>query len=66
MRAKEAPHQGHIDPERLFEEILSDILLVVHRACHSLGRRPRRMEFEGIVQQVVLPPIGRDYYTLRT
>jgi RNA polymerase sigma factor (sigma-70 family) len=66
MRAKLAPHQNGIDPERLFEEILSDIPLVVHRACHSLGHHPRRMEFEGIVQQVTLLLIDRDYYTLRS
>jgi len=66
MRAKGAPHQDNIDPERLFEEILSDIPLVVHRACHSLGHRPRRMEFEGIVQHVILLLIDRDYYTLRS
>jgi len=66
MRAKVAPHQDNIDPESLFEEILSNIPLVVHRACHSLGHRPRRMDFEGIVQQVSLLLIDRDYYTLRS
>jgi RNA polymerase sigma factor (sigma-70 family) len=66
MRAQVAPRQDDIDPERLFEEILSDIPLVVHRACHSLGHRPRRMEFEGIVQWVILLLIDRDYYTLRS
>jgi len=66
MRAKKAPHQDNIDLERLFEEILSNIPLVVHRACHSLGHRPRRMDFEGIVQQVSLLLIDRDYYTLRS
>jgi RNA polymerase sigma-70 factor, ECF subfamily len=66
MRAKGAPCQDDIDPERLFEEILSDIPLVVHRACHSLGHRPRRMEFEGIVQRVTLLLIDRDYYALRS
>ena len=66
MRAKRAPHQIGIDPERLFEEILSDIPLVVHRACHSLGYHPRRMESEAIVQQVILLLIDRDYYTLRS
>jgi RNA polymerase sigma factor (sigma-70 family) len=66
MRAKGAPHQNNIDPERLFEEILSDIPLVVHRACRSLGHRPTQMEFEGIVHQAVLLLIDRDYYTLRS
>ena len=49
MRAKWASHQDDFDPERPLEKILSDIPLVVHRACHILGHRPRRMEFEGIV-----------------
>jgi len=66
MRAKGAPHQDGVDPERLFDEILSDIPLVVHRACHSLGHRPRRMDFEGIVQGIILLLIDRDYYTLRS
>jgi RNA polymerase sigma factor (sigma-70 family) len=66
MCAKRAPHQNGIDPERLLEEILSDIPLVVHRACHSLGHHPRQMDFEGIVQQVTLLLIDRDYYTLRS
>jgi hypothetical protein len=60
-----APNQDDIDPERPFEKIHSDILLVVHRACHSLGRHPRRMEFEWIVKQVIILPIDCDYYTLR-
>jgi RNA polymerase sigma-19 factor, ECF subfamily len=66
MRAKGVPRQDDIDPERLFEEILSVIPLVVHRACHSLGYHPRRMESEAIVQQVILLLIDRDYYTLRS
>jgi len=66
MRAKVAPHQDNIDPESLFEEILSNIPLVVHRACHSLGHRPRRMDFEGIVQHVSWLLIDRDYYILRS
>jgi RNA polymerase sigma factor (sigma-70 family) len=66
MRAKGAPHKDDIDPEGLFDEILSDIPLVVHRACHSLGHRPRRTEIEGIIQGIVLLLIDRDYYTLRS
>lgn len=66
MHAKGVPHQDDIDPERLFEEILSNIPLVVHRACHSLGHRSRRMDFEEIVQQVSLLLIDRDYCTLRS
>ena len=66
MRAKGAPHQDGVDPAGLFDEILSDIPLVVHRACHSLGHRPRRMDFEGIVQGIILLLIDRDYYTLRS
>jgi hypothetical protein len=65
MRAKWAPNQGDIDPERPFEKIHSDIPLVVHRACHILGHPPRRTEFEWIVQQVILLLIDRDFYTLR-
>ena len=66
MRAKGAPHQDGVDPAGLFDEVLSDIPLVVHRACHSLGHRPRRMDIEGIVQGIILLLIDRDYYTLCT
>src|SRR5688572_10164244 len=66
MRTKVVLHQNDIDPERLFEELLSDIPLVAHRACHSLGLHPRRTEIEGVVQQVTLLLIDRDYYILRS
>jgi RNA polymerase sigma-70 factor (ECF subfamily) len=66
MRPTEAPHLDNIALERLFEEILPDIPLVVHRACHSLGHRPGRTELEGLVQRVILLLIDRDYYVLRS
>jgi len=66
MRTKVVPRQNDIDLERLFENLLSDIPLVAHRACHSLGHHPRRAEIEGVVQQVTLLLIDRDYYILRS
>ena len=66
MRTKVVPRQNDIDLERLFEDLLSDIPLVAHRACHSLGHHPSRAEIEGIVQQVTLLLIDRDYYILRS
>jgi len=59
------PEQNNSDPTNLFAEILPHIPYVVDQACHSLGYYPRQMDFEDLVQQVILLLIDRDYYNLR-
>jgi RNA polymerase sigma factor (sigma-70 family) len=66
MRPTEAPHRDNIALERLFAEILLDIPYVVAQACRSLGRHPSQMDFEDVVQQVILLLIDDDYYNLRS
>ena len=58
--------QDDSDTAKLFADILLDIPGVVDQACRSLGYRPSQMDFDDIVQEVILLLIKDDYYYLRS
>ncbi len=52
--------------EKLFLDILPEIPIVVRQACQNLNYRPDQMEFDGLVQRILLLLMDNDFHTLRS
>ncbi|MGE0886230.1 MAG: sigma-70 family RNA polymerase sigma factor [Blastocatellales bacterium] len=54
------------DMEKLFLDILPEIPIAVRKACRNLGHHSDQIEFDGLVQRIILLLLDNDFHTLRS